>query len=56
MSESEKVAGQGKLAKAEADKLSDPANKAVIYDRVDLILNEYGIMITIVGHEVLPLP
>ena len=35
MSESANIAEQGKLAKGEADKLGDLANKQVIYDRIE---------------------
>ena len=41
-SESKKVAEQGKLAKDEADKLVDLANKQVIYDRIDQCVDGYG--------------
>ena len=38
--EGQKVAEQGKLAKAEADNLVDKANKQVIYERIDACLTE----------------
>ena len=41
MGESAKIAEQGKLAKAEADKLVDKANKQLIYGRIDDCLTEY---------------
>ena len=39
--EGQKVAEEGKQAKAEADKLVDKANKQVIYERIDTCLSEY---------------
>ena len=43
--EGQKVAEQGKLAKAEADKLVDKANKQVIYERIDACLAEYDTLV-----------
>ena len=43
--EGQKVAEQGMLAKAEADKLSSEANKQVIYDRIDTCLTEYDTLV-----------
>jgi hypothetical protein len=40
--ESQKVAEEGKQAKAEADELDSEANRQVIYERIETCLTEYG--------------
>ena len=43
--EGHQVAEQGKLAKAEADKLVDKADKQVIYVRIDACLTEFDTLV-----------
>ena len=43
--EGQKVAEEGKQAKAEADKLVDKTNKQTIYDRIDVCLAEYDTLV-----------
>ena len=43
--EGQRVAEQGKLAKAAVDKLVDKANKQVIYERIDACLAEYDTLV-----------
>ena len=45
--EGQKVAEEGKQAKAEADELDSEANRQVIYERIETCLTEYGTRVRI---------
>ena len=45
MGEGQKVAEQGKRARAEADKIVDKVNKQVIYEQIGACLTEYDTLV-----------